>query len=325
LTIAPPHGRIHGSEAREATNRTARDRQPFTRPFYRTMSPKRLSIIGVGLLGGSIGLAVKSAAIGCRVVGYGHRRSTLDKALASGAIDEAAATPADAVSGADLVILCTPVGLFRQNLTDIAPALAKGAIVTDVGSTKRAVVEAAREILPEHVHFVGSHPMAGSEKRGVEFARADLFRGARCILTPGPSTDADALEAVDRFWQALGMSTTTLSPEDHDRLVCEISHLPHALAASLVTMQVDAALPLAGKGFLDATRIAGGDGALWRDIFLDNRDNLAAAIKDFRGTLDEFLKLLDPARADDLAKWLDAAAARRAALLAEKLKEMNPD
>src|SRR5689334_9698327 len=107
------------------------------------MSPKRLSIIGVGLLGGSIGLAVKSAAIGCRVVGYGHRRSTLDKALASGAIDEAAAAPADAVSGADLVILCTPVGLFRQNLTDIAPALAKGAIVTDVGSTKRAVVEAA--------------------------------------------------------------------------------------------------------------------------------------------------------------------------------------
>jgi prephenate dehydrogenase len=289
------------------------------------MAPKRLSIIGVGLLGGSIGLAAKSAAMGCRVVGYGHRPSTLEKALASGAIDEAANTPAEAVSGADLVILCTPVGLFRQNLTDIAPGLARGAIVTDVGSTKRAVVQAAAEVLPKHAKFVGSHPMAGSEKRGVEFARADLFCGARCILTPDPSTDAGALEAVDRFWQALGMSTTRLSPDEHDRLVCEISHLPHALAASLVTMQQDVALPLAGKGFLDATRIASGDGGLWRDIFLDNRDNLAVAMKNFRGTLDEFLNLLDPARADDLAKWLDAAAARRAALLAEKLKEMNPD
>ena len=167
--------------------------------------------------------------------------------------------------------------------------------------------------------------MAGSEKRGVEFARADLMQDAVCIVTPTEATDPAAVEQVESFWQALGMSTTTLSPEDHDRFVCEISLLPHALAASLVTMQDDAALPLAGKGFLDATRIAGGDGPLWRDIFLDNRDNLAAAIKDFRGTLDEFLKLLDPARADDLAKWLDAAAARRAALLAEKLKEMTPD
>jgi prephenate dehydrogenase len=289
------------------------------------MTPKRLSIIGVGLLGGSIGLAVKSAAMHCRVVGYGHRRSTLDKALASGAIDEAANTPAGAVKGADLVILCTPVGLFRQNLADIATALAKGAIVTDVGSTKRGVVKAAAELLPKHARFVGSHPMAGSEKRGVEFARADLFQDARCILTPDPSTNAEALAAVDAFWRTLGMSISTLSPDEHDRLVSQISHLPHALAASLVTMQEDAALPLAGKGFLDSTRIAGGDGSLWRDIFLDNRDHLAAALTKYRGTLDEFLKLLDPARAGDLATWLDTAAARRAALLAEKLKEMNPD
>jgi prephenate dehydrogenase len=289
------------------------------------MNPQRLSIIGVGLLGGSIGLAVKSAAMPCHVVGYGHRRATLDKALASGAIDEAADTPAAAISGADLVILCTPVGLFRQNLADIAPALARGAIVTDVGSTKRGVVQAAAQILPKHARFVGSHPMAGSEKRGIDFARADLFQGARCILTPDDSTDAQAQAAVAGFWRTLGMSITTLSPDDHDRLVCDISHLPHALAALLVTMQEDAALRLAGKGFLDSTRIAGGDGALWRDIFLDNRDHLAAALARYRTTLDEFLALLDPARADDLAQWLDAAAVRRAALLAEKLKEVNPD
>src|SRR5215210_7727403 len=196
------------------------------------MTPKRLSIIGVGLLGGSIGLATKSAAMGCHLVGYGHRRETLDKALASGTIDEAAGTIAEAVQGADLVILCTPVGLFRRNLADIAGSLAKGAIVTDVGSTKRSVVKAAAELLPKHASFVGSHPMAGSEKRGVEFARADLFQGARCILTPNESTDADAINSVEQFWQALGMRTTRLSPADHDRLVCDISHLPHALAAS---------------------------------------------------------------------------------------------
>ena len=148
------------------------------------MNPQRLSIIGVGLLGGSIGLAVKSAGIPCHVVGYGHRRSTLEKALASGAIDEAAASPAEAVKGADLVILCTPVGLFRQNLADIAPALADGAIVTDVGSTKRSVVRDATELLPAHARFVGSHPMAGSEKRGVRYATADLFHGAVCVTTP---------------------------------------------------------------------------------------------------------------------------------------------
>ncbi|HEX5867359.1 MAG TPA: prephenate dehydrogenase, partial [Beijerinckiaceae bacterium] len=291
----------------------------------RTMTPKRLSILGVGLLGGSLGLAVKAAAMPCRIVGYGHRRSTLDKALASGAIDEAADTPADAVKGADLVILCTPVGLFRKTLADIAPALLNGAIVTDVGSTKRSVVRDARDVLPKYARFVGSHPMAGSEKRGVDFARADLFQGARCILTPDESSDPAALASVDAFWRALGMRTTVLSPADHDRLVSDVSHLPHALAATLVTMQDAAALPLAGKGFLDATRIAGGDGGLWRDIFLDNRDQLAGSLTRFRATLDAFIRLLDEGKGEELAQWLDAAASRRAALLAEKLREMNPD
>ncbi len=289
------------------------------------MTPKRLSIIGVGLLGGSIGLAVKSAAIPCHIVGYGHRRATLDKALASGAIDEPAGGLADAVKGADLVILCTPVGSFHQTLAGIAGSLSDGAIVTDVGSTKRSVVRDAAELLPKHVRFVGSHPMAGSEKRGIEFARADLFRGARCILTPDASTDREALASVDGFWRALGMTTTVLSPHEHDRLVSDVSHLPHAVAASLVMMQQDAALPLAGKGFLDATRIAGGDGALWRDIFLDNREHFADSLTCFRASLDTFLQLLEAGRGEDLAQWLDDAAARRAALLAQKLKETNPE
>ena len=281
--------------------------------------------MGVGLLGGSIGLAIKAQAIDIRVIGYGHRRSTLDAALRTGVIDEAFDNPADAVRDSHAVILATPVGTFPSLLQQIAPALRPNTIITDVGSTKRSIVRLAESLLPENVHFIGSHPMAGSEKRGVEFARADLFKNARCILTPPPASNPQALAAVDRFWQRLGMHTTHMSPEDHDRLVCDVSHFPHAVAAALIAMQSDAALPLAGKGFLDATRIAGGDGALWRDILQDNRDSLIESIVRLRAELDNLQSLLAPEHSEALRIWLDAAASRRAALLASKLKELHPE
>src|SRR5439155_7721236 len=212
-----------------------------------------------------------------------------------------------------------------QLLRQIGPRIKAGAVVTDVGSTKRSVVRAAEELLqPGKGAFVGSHPMAGSEKRGVEFARADLFQGARCIVTPSDKSDPEAVEAVQRFWESLGMTVVRLSPDDHDRLVCDISHLPHAVAAALVAMQSDEALALAGTGFLDTTRVAGGDGGLWRDILADNRDNVNDSVARLRTTLEHLLKLLDPSQRDALAAWLDQAAARRAKLLAEKLKELNP-
>jgi prephenate dehydrogenase len=275
------------------------------------MAPKCLSILGVGLLGGSMGLAVKADGSAGKVVGYGHRASTLEEALRLGAIDRAEARPADAVRGADLVVLCTPVGLFESLLTEIAQTLQPGAIVTDVGSTKRSVVALAERILPRGVHFVGSHPMAGSEKRGVQHASADLFHGAVCITTPTSKTDPSAVEQIEAFWRRLGMTTTRLSPDEHDRLLADMSHLPHALAAALVTMQEEASLPLAGKGFRDATRIAAGDGGLWRDILLDNRDNLRASAERLRQQLQELLDRLDACDADGVKAWLDAAAARR--------------
>jgi prephenate dehydrogenase len=284
--------------------------------------PKRVSIFGVGLLGGSIGLALRAVAPDCRIVGYGHRTSTLEQARQFGAIDEMTTDPAEAARGADCLILCTPVGIFPQLLQSIAPVLSPDAIVTDVGSTKRSVVRAAEQLLqPGHGTFVGSHPMAGSEKRGVEFARADLFQGARCIITPTERTDATAVGRVEALWTLLGMNVVRLSPEEHDRLVCDISHLPHTVAAALVAMQDDAALPLAGKGFLDTTRIAGGDGGLWRDILQDNADNVAASLRRLGATLDRVAALLEPSKRDELAAWLDQAADRRAKLLAEKLKE----
>jgi cyclohexadieny/prephenate dehydrogenase len=275
------------------------------------MGFSRISILGVGLLGGSIGLALHQRAKGARIIGYGHRRETLDRAMQLGAIDEAHDDPAGAVREADLVILCTPVGTFPELLRRMSPALARGAIVTDVGSTKRSVVELAEALLPPTVHFVGSHPMAGSEKRGVEVARADLFDNALCITSPTGQTDPDGLERVEQFWKQLGMRITRLSPMNHDRLLAQVSHLPHALAAALVAMQPSEALALAGKGFMDATRIAAGDAGLWRDIFLDNRDQLEQAVNQLRHQLDEFAALLDPARADDLTTWLAAAARKR--------------
>jgi prephenate dehydrogenase len=260
---------------------------------------------------------------GCAVVGYGHRRSTIKRATEIGAIDEAYEDPAEAVRGADLIVLCTPVGFFSEVLKGISTGCKPGAIVTDVGSTKRSVVQQAEQLLPPTVHFVGSHPMAGSEKRGVEFARADLFAGALCILTPNNQTDSGALGTVEEFWKSLGMRTLRLDPAAHDRLVGDISHVPHAVAAALVALQDDLALYLAGKGFLDTTRVAGGDGALWRDIFIDNRDNVRRGIKDVAAKLNELASLMDPEKADELRAWLDAAAKRRDELVQRKLRELE--
>lgn len=284
-----------------------------------------MSIIGVGLLGGSIGLAVRSALSDCEIIGYGHRIETLQRAEQIGAIDRGTLDLKEAVAGCDLVILCTPVGRFHEILREIAGTLQSGAIVTDVGSTKQSVVEDAARLLPSTITFVGSHPMAGSEKRGVEFARADLFQNALCILTPTPQSLPAAVASVAEFWQALGMRTCEMTPAEHDAALAEVSHLPHALAAALVAMQSPQAMRLAGKGFLDTTRIAGGDGGLWRDIFLDNGPNMRLALARFRAMLDQFESLLDPAKAEALQKWLDEAAKRRSALLAEKLREVTPD
>jgi prephenate dehydrogenase len=227
------------------------------------------------------------------------------------AIDEGYDDPASAVRGADLIILCTPVGTFPWMLEAIGPALVPGAIVTDVGSTKHSVVEAAHRLLPQIAQFIGSHPMAGSEKRGVEYARADLMQGATCIVTPGERSDPGALEKVESFWRLLGMRTVRVSPEEHDRRLADVSHLPHALAAALVAMQEEGSFDLAGKGFTDTTRIAGGDGGLWRDILLDNRDNVLASIERLNGQLAKLSASLHAGDGDAVKAWLDGAAQRR--------------
>jgi prephenate dehydrogenase len=282
------------------------------------MAFTRISILGVGLLGGSIGLAAKAKLNGCHVKGYGHRQATLDAAINMGALDEGFTQLEPAVRDADLVVLCTPVGLFRPLLAELSPLLGSAMVITDVGSTKRSIVAAAGELLPNPGLFVGSHPMAGSEKRGVQFARADLYEDALCILTPIAGTDSRALSQVDEFWRSLGMRTCQLSPAEHDGRLADVSHLPHALAAALVSMQDEGSFPLAGKGFHDMTRIAGGDGGLWRDILLDNRDNLRLSISRLKDRLDHLLNLMDKDEADGLQQWLDSVAAVREGMSGKK-------
>jgi prephenate dehydrogenase len=194
-----------------------------------------------------------------------------------------------------------------------------------VGSTKRSIVRWADSILDKKVNFVASHPIAGSDRRGVEFARADLFKNHLCIVTPTSTTRATALKAIGSFWKMLGMRVAQLSADEHDRLLADVSHLPHLLAAALVAMQDEPALRLCGQGFLDATRIAGGDGGLWRDILLDNADNLRGGMTRFQAEVSRVMNMLESGEPDALRNWLSAAAQRRQILVDQKLREMRAD
>lgn len=269
------------------------------------MRIERLAIIGVGLLGGSIGLAVKAKWPGCRVVGCGHREASLAEAKRLGAVDEWTLDAAAAVAGADVVVVCVPVGQMADWLGRIGPHLKAGAVLTDVGSTKAAIVAAGEAAVRPPARFVGSHPMAGGSKTGVAAARADLFDRATCVLTPTDATDADALGTVEAFWRLLGMRTVRHTPAEHDRLVALVSHLPHAAAAALVAVQSPASIDLHGRGYLDSTRIAAGDAGLWRDIFADNRENVVAAVD---GLVEQLQRFRDMVAAKDdagLVRWLE--------------------
>ena len=282
-----------------------------------TLLFERVAIIGPGLIGGSLGMALRAERLAGAVVGVGHRQGSLDRALAVGAVDETTLDPCDAVADADLVVLATSVGKIIEGIALLAPCMKPGAILTDVGSVKGAVCAAARETLGRSVNpgvrFVGSHPLAGSERRGIKAARGDLFQGAICILTPQPETDPDgaALTALRRMWEAVGCDVRELPPDDHDRLLAEISHLPHAVAAALVNAVSDDALALAATGFMDTTRVASGDPGLWVDICVANRESLMAAFRVMQGRLGELADAVEARDAAGLSELLSTAKTRR--------------
>ncbi|CCO09015.1 prephenate dehydrogenase [Desulforamulus hydrothermalis] len=272
---------------------------------------KKVVIAGVGLIGGSLGLALTRKKLAREVVGVDPDLENLKLAVCMGAVGRAG-TLSEELPTADLLILATPIGVTLGVLEMARPYLAPGTIVTDVGSVKGRLVERAEAMLPSRVYFVGGHPMAGRELAGVAGAREDLFTGAAYVLTPTASTNPAALHVLRQLVQALGAIPLELSCRQHDRAVALISHLPHLLAATLVNTAAGEAdcellLKLAAGGFRDTTRIAAGNPAMWRDILLTNRDMVLQAVKNFRQQLTTVEQAIRAFEREELVQKLAAA------------------
>jgi prephenate dehydrogenase len=252
---------------------------------------KRLCIIGVGLIGGSLARAAKAAGYCAEVVGSGRDEKQLRRAVELGVIDRYEKDPGRAVSGADVIVLAVPLGVMEEVMLAIAPRLKPGAVITDVGSAKGSVVAAAEKVFgASPTHFVPGHPIAGTEKSGVESSLADLFQGRRVILTPLPHTDSSALATIRQMWARAGAEVVEMSVAHHDEVLAATSHLPHMLAFALVDtlarMHEQAEIfRYAAGGFRDFTRIASSDPVMWRDICLANRDAIVSMIDRYQGDL----------------------------------------
>ena len=282
---------------------------------------KQISVIGLGLLGASVSLSIRRAMSGTRVVGDSHRESTRRKAAEQGIVDSVAETVQTCVEEADLVVLASPIRTFEGYFRQMAPYLKEGAVVTDVGSTKRIVHQWASRLLPKRVKFVGSHPIAGSEKQGLDFARDDLLPGAKCIMTQTQTTDPAAVAAVRLFWERLGCTVEVMSPAAHDRILAMVSHLPHITAASLVNANRLEDLYLAGTGFIDTSRVASGPANIWTDILLTNKQGCLRGISKLVVELERFYDALERGDEEQLQKLLEAARKKRERLIEYKLEK----
>ncbi|MFC1667372.1 prephenate dehydrogenase [Candidatus Omnitrophota bacterium] len=276
---------------------------------------KRVTIIGLGLIGGSLGLAIKEKRIAKEVVGISRRPSTIRRALSLGVVDSATLDIKNGIKGSELVILSTPVLKIIGIAKLASDFLSKGAILTDAGSTKKDIVKSIENILPDNVDFVGSHPLAGSEKSGVIYADKDLFKSAYCILTKTNNTDLKALAKIKRFWCELGMKVEVMTPERHDRVISRLSHLPHAVSVGLSNACGKKGLYLAAGGFKDTARIASGSPELWRDIFITNKTNVARDIKSFKKELSKIETALKKSDDRELLKLFKKAKLIRDSIL----------
>ena len=278
---------------------------------------RKISLIGVGLLGGSLGLAIKKHRLADRVDGYVRRPASVAECERVGAVDQATTELASAVCGADFLVLCTPLAQMRGLTERMLPHLKPEAIVTDVGSVKESLVRELEPILRSAaVHFVGSHPMAGAETMGVSHARGDLFQDAVCAVTPSRGTPSGAVKKVEEFWRLVGAKPIRLTPELHDELVSRSSHLPHVVAAELANYVLSPIhskeqAMLCANGFRDTTRIASGSPEMWRDIALANRQHLARVLGVFIEDLEEFRHALDTADEKAVAEFFEKAKERR--------------
>ncbi|MGH7940967.1 MAG: prephenate dehydrogenase [Limisphaerales bacterium] len=281
------------------------------------MQFRKITIVGVGLLGGSIGLAARKFRVAHEIAGYARRQQRVAECEKFGVTDYATTDLAAAVSNSDLVILCTPLAQMCPLAEQFLPALKRGAIVTDVGSVKADVVRELESLVAGRgAHFIGGHPMAGGERTGVAAARADLFEKAICVLTRTAKSQPAALRKLDRFWKSLGARVLKLPPQRHDLFVSRTSHLPHVAAAALANLVLSPDQPagqgqLCANGFRDTTRIASGSPEMWRDIAMANRKHLAGAVSDFILELQAFHKILKTADAEAVEEFFERAKTLR--------------
>jgi len=270
---------------------------------------ERITVIGLGLLGGSVGLAARARGVAGRVVGSGRSRESLSAALACGAVDEIRVA-ADAVRDAELVVLATPVSAMPGVLGAAAAGFKAGALVTDVGSVKGPLADVLPGLLPPGVRFVGAHPMAGSHERGIAHARANLFEGAACVVTPSQDAEPLAVDRVVSFWRAIGARVVLRSPAEHDAQVAWTSHLPHALAFAFARALEGApagACEVSGPGFRDFTRIARSDAELWSEILAANRKAIAGPLHEVARRVSELARGLDASDVDALERFIGIA------------------
>ena len=282
---------------------------------------RQVAVLGLGLIGGSISLAVLRSFTRVKVVGYTHRPSTRNKARQLAVAGEVVDDICQCVCDSDLVILATPLCTFENIFVEVAGALPSGCIVTDVGSTKVLPHRWADKMLPTSVYYVGSHPIAGSEQKSVEYARDDLFDRAMCVLTATEKTNRRALQVLKRFWSELGCFVKIMTPAEHDRIFANVSHLPHMLAAALINANSSEDLKLAGKGFMDTSRVASGPANVWADVLLTNTKN---AIRGIDKVSSELTKLKEAIRSENKAKiekLLEKARDKRATLIKYKIRK----
>ena len=274
---------------------------------------KRIAIFGPGLIGGSIALALRGRSPETAITIWGRNPVLLREISDRNLADSVSSDPAEAVRDADLIILCTPVNVMPELAAAIAPSVEPHAFITDAGSVKGPVVAKLTPIFGGH--FVGAHPMAGSERSGLAAANDDLFLGAPCILTPLETTAAEALESISAFWVSLGAHITTMTPVAHDRLVARLSHLPRALAFALANLVADS-LPegsslLAGGSYRDGTRVAASDPPLWTGILMENRSEVIAALHEISDLLGNVARNLEEGKSDSLLDFLTHAKEHR--------------